>query len=73
MSTADKMKHTADQMTGKVKEGAGKLTGDEGLADEGTTDQIKADAKQASDAVQDAVHDASKHAHDTGTRLRERH
>ncbi|MFE6735285.1 CsbD family protein [Microbacterium sp. NPDC057650] len=64
MSAADKMKHAAEEMAGKVKEGAGRVTGSEELETEGQLDQVKADAKQAGDAVKDAVKDAGEHARD---------
>ena len=54
MSAEDKAKNTAGQATGKVKEGAGKVTGDESLEAEGRGDQAKGNIKQASEKVKDA-------------------
>ena len=47
-------------MTGKVKEGVGKMTDNERLEAEGKADQVKADAKQAADKVKDAFEDGTK-------------
>jgi uncharacterized protein YjbJ (UPF0337 family) len=54
MGLGDKAKHTAEEAGGKLKEGAGKLTGNERLEAEGKADQAKADLKQAGDDVKDA-------------------
>ena len=40
-STKDKIKGETDEITGKVKEGLGKLTGNRDLEDEGKDDQLK--------------------------------
>ena len=44
-----------DEVKGKVKETAGKATGDERLENEGRTDQVKGKAKDAVDDAKDAV------------------
>jgi len=54
MSAEDKAKNTAGQATGKVKQGAGKVTGDEPLEAEGRGDQPKGNIKQASGKAKDA-------------------
>ncbi len=54
MGTDDKIRHGIDEATGKVKEAAGKLLGDDSLENEGQRDQSKADLKQATDDVKDA-------------------
>ena len=54
MSAEDKAKNTAEQATGKVKEGAGKVTGNESLKAEGRGDQAKGNLKQAGEKVKDA-------------------
>jgi uncharacterized protein YjbJ (UPF0337 family) len=54
MSAEDKAKNTAEQATGKVKEAAGKVTGDESLEAEGRGDQAKGNLKQAGEKVKDA-------------------
>ncbi|MFF3063893.1 CsbD family protein [Oerskovia sp. NPDC057915] len=54
MGLGDKIKHGAEEAEGKIKEGAGKLTGNERLEAEGHADQAKANVKQAGDDVKDA-------------------
>jgi uncharacterized protein YjbJ (UPF0337 family) len=54
MSTEDKAKNTAEKVTGKIKEQAGKATGDESLEAEGNIDQAKGDAKNAGEKIKDA-------------------
>ncbi len=51
---ADKMKHKGEELGGKAKEGAGKLTDNEQLEAEGRADQTSANLKQAGDDVKDA-------------------
>jgi uncharacterized protein YjbJ (UPF0337 family) len=53
MSAEDKAKNTAEQAKGKVKETAGKVTGNESLEAEGHGDQAKGDLKQAGEKVKD--------------------
>jgi uncharacterized protein YjbJ (UPF0337 family) len=55
MSAEDKAKNAAQKTTGKIKEGAGKMTGDQSLEAEGRGDQAKGDLKQAGEKVKDAV------------------
>jgi uncharacterized protein YjbJ (UPF0337 family) len=52
---ADKLKHQGEELGGKAKEAAGKLTGNERLEAEGKADQVTANLKQAGDDVKDAV------------------
>jgi len=52
---ADKMKHQGEELGGKAKEAAGKVTGNDELEAEGRFDQTKANLKQAGDDVKDAV------------------
>ena len=54
MGIGDKAKHTAEDLTGKSKEGVGDATGDESLKAEGKTDQSKASLKKAGENVKDA-------------------
>ena len=54
MSAEDKAKNIAEQAKGKVKEGAGKVTGNERLEAEGHGDQAKGNLKQAGEKVKDA-------------------
>ncbi|WAB82373.1 CsbD family protein [Microcella daejeonensis] len=53
MSAADKAKHLGEELVGKAKEAAGKVTGNEKLEAEGKADQATANAKQAGDDVKD--------------------
>ena len=53
MSAADKAKNAAQDLIGKAKEAAGKVTGKEGLQAEGKADQNKADAKKAGENIKD--------------------
>jgi len=54
MGTEDKIHNTAQDLEGKAKEAAGKVTDDERLETEGKADQRKADLKQAGEKVKDA-------------------
>lgn len=54
MAATDKAKNSAQRAKGKVKEVAGKVTGDRALKAEGKADQMKADLKQAGEKVKDA-------------------
>ena len=47
MSAADKIKNAAQDVTGKAKEAAGKVTDSEELHAQGKADQTEADAKKA--------------------------
>ncbi|MDC7121982.1 CsbD family protein [Cellulomonas fimi] len=57
MGLDDKIEHAAEEAKGKVKEGAGRATGDERLEAEGQADQTSANVKQAGDKARDAVDD----------------
>ena len=54
MGADDKMKNAAEEVAGKAKEAAGKMTDDERLEAEGKGDQTKANLKQAGENVKDA-------------------
>jgi uncharacterized protein YjbJ (UPF0337 family) len=54
MGQTDKLDNTKDDLTGKAKEAAGKVTDNERLEAEGKADQSKADIKQAGEKVKDA-------------------
>jgi uncharacterized protein YjbJ (UPF0337 family) len=58
MGIDDKIKNNAQDAGGNIKEGAGKLTGDKSLENEGKLDQAKASAKKAGESVKDAAGDA---------------
>ncbi len=54
MGLDDKIKNTAEDLTGKGKEATGKATDNERLEAEGKGDQAKSDVKQAGEKVKDA-------------------
>jgi uncharacterized protein YjbJ (UPF0337 family) len=60
MATDKKAKHASEKVKGKVKEGAGKVTGNERLEAEGKADQGKADVKQSGEKVKDAAKSVTK-------------
>jgi uncharacterized protein YjbJ (UPF0337 family) len=45
----------SDQLGGKVKEGAGDLTGDKKLKSEGVVDQVKGKVQNAVGGIKDAI------------------
>ncbi len=53
MSAGDKVRNAAEDAKGKIKEGAGKATGNDKLEAEGKADQVKADLKKAGENVKD--------------------
>jgi uncharacterized protein YjbJ (UPF0337 family) len=56
---SDKAQHNADDLVGKGKEAAGKLTDDEKLENEGKKDQVGAKVKKAGDSIKDAFNKAT--------------
>jgi uncharacterized protein YjbJ (UPF0337 family) len=54
MSKKDKAKNKSQIVKGKVKEAAGKATGNERLESSGDADQMKGNLKQAGEKVKDA-------------------
>lgn len=57
--TGDKIKHKAEELKGKLKEGVGKATGNEEMAGEGQREQAEAKVKKVGDKVGDTVDDAT--------------
>ncbi|CAJ1507496.1 CsbD family protein [[Mycobacterium] holstebronense] len=57
MGLADKAKNAAQDVAGKAKEAAGKVTGDDDLRNEGKADQGKSSLKKAGENVKDAFKD----------------
>ena len=55
MAGDKKAKHAGEKVKGKVKEGAGKITGNERLKAEGKAKQGKADVKQSGEKAKDAA------------------
>jgi len=56
MSNKDKAKNKTEQVKGKLKEVAGRATGNESLEREGKRDHAKGDLKQVGEKVKDAIH-----------------
>ncbi len=54
MGTDDKASNQGDRLKGKLKEGLGRVTGDEDKEREGRDQQAKADVKDAGEKVKDA-------------------
>jgi uncharacterized protein YjbJ (UPF0337 family) len=54
MTTTDKAKNTGQQAMGKMKEVAGKLSGNDKLRAEGRADQTEGNLKQAGEKIKDA-------------------
>lgn len=57
MADHDRIEGAATNMGGKIKEAAGKLTGDEKLKAEGRADQVKGKVQNAVGGVKDALRD----------------
>ena len=57
MALDDKLKNMAQDVAGKAKEAAGKVTGNEDLQAHGQADQDAADVKQAGEHAKDAARD----------------
>ena len=57
MGFDDKVDNKTEELGGKVKEEAGRATGDERLEAEGKVDQSSANIKQAGEKVKDAFRD----------------
>ena len=55
MVDKDRIKGAAEQLKGKVKEGAGKLTGDSKLEAEGKADQVAGKVKNAVGGIKDTL------------------
>ena len=58
MTMGDRIKPTAQQAAGKVKQAAGKATDNDRLEAEGHADEASAKVKKAGDRVEDAAKDA---------------
>jgi uncharacterized protein YjbJ (UPF0337 family) len=51
----DRVKGSATNLGGKVKEGAGDVTGDKKLKSEGVADQVKGKVQNAVGGIKDAI------------------
>jgi uncharacterized protein YjbJ (UPF0337 family) len=54
VSAEDKVSNKIDDLGGKAKEAAGKVTGDDSTENEGKLDQAKSSLKDAGEKVKDA-------------------
>lgn len=59
-SNEDRIDGAGDRVSGNVKEGIGKLTGDDKTENEGKGEQAKGDVKQGIADIKDKVSDAVK-------------
>jgi uncharacterized protein YjbJ (UPF0337 family) len=57
MSTNDKASNRVQDVKGRLKEAAGRLTGNRDLKNEGKADEAKAGMKNAGESVKDAAHE----------------
>lgn len=57
MADHDRIEGAATNMGGKIKEAAGKVTGDEKLKAEGRADQVKGKIQNAVGGVKDSLRD----------------
>jgi uncharacterized protein YjbJ (UPF0337 family) len=57
---SDQVKGKTSQVVGKVKQGAGEMTGNDRLANSGVVDQVKGAAQETWGNVKDAAHEAGK-------------
>jgi uncharacterized protein YjbJ (UPF0337 family) len=57
MVDKDRIKGSAEQAKGKIKEVAGKVTGDSKMQSEGKADQVKGKIQNAVGGVKDALRD----------------
>ncbi|GJD66949.1 CsbD family protein [Methylobacterium frigidaeris] len=51
----DRVEGSATNLSGKIKEGAGNLTGDEKLKNEGIADQVKGKVQNVVGGIKDAL------------------
>lgn len=60
MADHDRVEGAAKQMGGSIKEGIGKLTGDEKLKAEGRADKVEGKVQNTVGGIKDAVRDGDK-------------
>jgi uncharacterized protein YjbJ (UPF0337 family) len=58
MSTRDRASNRAQDAKGRLKEAAGKITGNRSLKNKGRTDEAKAAMKNTGEDMKDAAHKA---------------
>jgi len=61
MADHDRIEGAAKNMGGKLKEGLGKVTGDEKLKAEGRADQMEGKVQNTVGGVKDALRDDKRH------------
>ncbi|KQW83095.1 CsbD family protein [Brevundimonas sp. Root1279] len=61
MPDPDRIEGAAKNMGGKVKEAAGKVTGDEKLKAEGRADQVEGKVQNAVGGLKDTLRDDNRH------------
>ncbi len=64
MSASDKFENATEDLKGQAKEGIGKATGDSKTQNEGTAEQLKANAKDTFENAKDKVADGFSSAKD---------
>ena len=60
----DEVEGKYDQMKGSVKEGFGKMTGDDGMRSEGSADKLKGDVREGWGGTKRKIGDMLDHAGD---------
>jgi uncharacterized protein YjbJ (UPF0337 family) len=60
MSNESTIKGKIDEVTGKLKQSVGEMTGNDSAANAGAAQQVKGHAEQAWGSVKDGVHDAKE-------------
>jgi uncharacterized protein YjbJ (UPF0337 family) len=71
MAMDDKVNNTVTNHIGAAKEGAGKLTGNDGLKREGQQDQAQAKLQAAGEKVKDAAADIGGNIKDAAQKLKQ--
>ncbi|GJD61097.1 CsbD family protein [Methylobacterium frigidaeris] len=60
-STTDKLKGLANEAVGNVKQGVGKVTGNDRLVAEGKTQELKGEAQRTVGEAKDGIKTAADH------------
>lgn len=71
MALNDKINNSAEKGLGAAKEQAGKILNDPHLEQEGRTDQVAAEAKQAGEKIQDAASGLGENIKDAAQKVRD--
>lgn len=70
MALNDKINNSAEKGLGSAKEQAGKVLNDPHLEQEGRTDQVQAEAKQAGEKIKDAASDLGENLKNAAQKLK---